>query len=40
LEKGQEISKQPSFGLHCETERSPQFEVALQMVFQVSAGHT
>jgi hypothetical protein len=39
LEKSQEVAKQPSFDPHFKTERSPQFQVALQMIFEVSAGH-
>jgi hypothetical protein len=39
LKNGQEVVKQPPFDQHFETERSPQFEVALQMIFKVSAGH-
>jgi hypothetical protein len=39
LEKSQEVAKQPPFGPHFKTERSPQFEVALQMIFEICAGH-
>jgi hypothetical protein len=39
LERSQEVAKQPPFDPHFKTERSPQFEVALQMIFEISAGH-
>jgi hypothetical protein len=35
----QEVTKHPAFHPHFETERSPQFEVALQMIFEISTGH-
>jgi hypothetical protein len=40
LEKSQKVVKQPAFRPHFETERSSQFEVALQVIFEIRAGHT
>jgi hypothetical protein len=39
LEEGQKVVKQASFDPHFKTERSPQFEVALQMILEIYAGH-
>jgi hypothetical protein len=39
LEEGQKVVKQSAFSPHCETKRSPQFKVALQVIFEIGAGH-
>jgi hypothetical protein len=39
LQNGQEVAQLSAFHPHFKTERSPQFEVALQVIFEISAGH-
>jgi len=37
--KARKSVKQSAFSPHCETKRSPQFKVALQVIFEIGAGH-
>jgi hypothetical protein len=39
LQKSQEVAKQSPLDPHFKAEPSPQFEVTLQMIFEVGAGH-
>jgi hypothetical protein len=39
LEKGHEVLEQPVFDPHFETERPPQFEVALQVILEIRGAH-